>query len=75
MKFGGSSVGNAERIAGVRDIVLSAKEPGVPLVVVCSAMSGVTDMLIAMSAQASAGDLAYQDALLSLRARHIDSAR
>jgi len=43
MKFGGSSVGDAERIRNVAAIV--ARSPG-RIVVVTSAMAGVTDMLI-----------------------------
>ncbi len=44
MKFGGTSVGNAERIRGVADIILSQREKN-PAVVV-SALGGVTDSLI-----------------------------
>ena len=41
MKFGGTSVGSAERIAATADIILSAKHP---VVVVLSAMSGATNI-------------------------------
>ncbi len=46
MKFGGTSVGSAERIAATADIILSAKHP---VVVVLSAMSGATNSLLALS--------------------------
>ena len=43
LKFGGSSVGNAENIRLVKKILASQKEPGI---VVISAFNGVTDRLI-----------------------------
>ncbi len=47
MKFGGSSVGSAERIKNVAKIVLDARKKG-DVVVVVSAMQGVTDKLLAL---------------------------
>ena len=46
MKFGGTSVGSAERMQQVIDLVASAKEKGRSPVVVLSAMSGITNLLI-----------------------------
>ena len=43
MKFGGTSVGNGERIANVAKLVLKEKPP---VIVVVSALGGVTDKLI-----------------------------
>lgn len=53
MKFGGTSVGSAERIANAANIVKSryAKNP----IVVVSAVGGVTDSLINMANYAIAG--------------------
>ena len=45
MKFGGTSVGNAERMQNVGRIVAEHAQHA-DLVVVVSAMGGVTDMLI-----------------------------
>ena len=45
-KFGGTSVGNAERIEHVADIVKATREKGADVVVVVSAMSGETNRLI-----------------------------
>ena len=45
-KFGGTSVGNLERIAHVADIIIKTREQGHQVVVVVSAMSGETDRLI-----------------------------
>ena len=47
MKFGGTSVGCGERLAGVAELV-AARLPEEPFVVV-SAMGGVTDALHALS--------------------------
>jgi aspartate kinase len=52
MKFGGSSVGDAQRITNVCNIVKSRKNP----VVVVSAVKGVTDMLINTSEMAAKGE-------------------
>jgi len=52
MKFGGTSVGSAQRIAAAAAIVKDFRG-GRPSVVVASAMSGVTDLLV-KSAQAAA---------------------
>ena len=55
MKFGGTSVGSPERIAGVASLIASAVA-GTEVAVVVSAMGGVTDMLIRAASQASRGD-------------------
>ncbi len=48
-KFGGTSVGSAERIKAVADKVKKAHELGDQIVVVLSAMSGETNRLIALA--------------------------
>ncbi|PJF46137.1 MAG: aspartate kinase, partial [Candidatus Thermofonsia Clade 3 bacterium] len=73
MKFGGTSVGSADAFAQVAQIVKEAigreskrERPGV--VVVTSAMSGVTNMLIEAAQRAERGDVSFyqaqQDSLL-----------
>src|SRR3954471_19146566 len=54
LKFGGTSVGNAERMRGVAEIV-GRQAPEGPLVVVVSAVGGVTDALLKGAEQAAAG--------------------
>jgi aspartate kinase len=77
-KFGGTSVGNAERFASVADIVLeqhSQTERSAPCetVVVVSAMSGVTDQLIAGARAAAEGqDSAYREIKAGLLSRHLE---
>ncbi|MDL0089115.1 aspartate kinase [Campylobacter gastrosuis] len=45
-KFGGTSVGTLERIEAVADRVIETKKSGADVVVVVSAMSGVTNQLV-----------------------------
>jgi aspartokinase len=54
MKFGGSSVGDADRIKNVSDIVKSRLDQ--KPVVVCSAVKGVTDKLIDTAEKAAKGE-------------------
>lgn len=60
MKFGGSSVANAERIDRVAKIIQQCKEKGQTFAVVVSALGGVTDLLINMSRKAEKSDLDYK---------------
>ena len=55
MKFGGTSVGSAERIMQAAQIVVDTVAKGHQVVVVTSAMSKVTDSLIAAARDASTG--------------------
>jgi aspartate kinase len=57
MKFGGTSVGDVERIRRVARIVAAERKPGRGLAVVVSAMSGETNKLVAF-AQDAGGELA-----------------
>ncbi len=52
-KYGGTSVGNPERIRNVAKRVVRTKKEGHDVVVVVSAMSGETDKLIALANQVS----------------------
>jgi len=52
-KYGGTSVADIERISKVADRVQKAYDKGDQVVVVLSAMAGVTDKLIALARQAS----------------------
>lgn len=58
MKFGGTSVGSAERMQGVAEIIADHAHHN-QLVVVTSAMAGVTDRLL--RAAGAAGDGAGED--------------
>ena len=67
LKFGGTSVGSVESLLKVKDIVESRNEP---LVVVVSALGGVTDSLIAISRKAACGGDSYIGDFQALKARH-----
>jgi len=54
-KFGGTSLGNAERIASVAEIIEASR--GQQPTVVVSALSGTTDRLIAGARAAALGDV------------------
>ena len=67
LKFGGTSVGSVESILSVKKIVEAEKEP---VVVVVSALGGITDKLIKTSKLALAGDLSYQSEFDEIVVRH-----
>src|SRR6266446_4083809 len=52
-KYGGTSVGNAERIRCVAQRLIAAKNAGNDVVAVISAMAGVTDGLIKLAREMS----------------------
>jgi aspartokinase/homoserine dehydrogenase 1 len=61
MKFGGTSVGSVAALQQVVNIVRKEKEQGNEVVVVVSAMSGVTDLLLSGARQAETGDITTSD--------------
>ena len=75
MKFGGTSVGSAERIRAAAAITAEQKRRR-PVVIVVSAMSKVTDLLLEALRRAEAGDKAgVESDTEKLRKRHIDTCR
>ena len=58
LKFGGTSVGTPESLRSVKNIVESCDER---VIVVVSALGGITDRLIATAREAEKGSPAYQD--------------
>ena len=76
LKFGGTSVADADAIGRLIRIVRTEVDGGGQPVVVVSAMSGVTDRLFAMAAAAVRGERAdVMQQLDDLRTRHEDAAR
>ena len=69
MKFGGTSVGSVNSILSVKRIVESASEP---VIVVVSALGGITDKLINTSKMAAAGDSAYEGEFREIVYRHVE---
>lgn len=67
LKFGGTSVGSAKSILNLKEIVESQN---LPVVVVVSALGGVTDLLIKTARTASEGNEDYQELFQSIVRRH-----
>jgi bifunctional aspartokinase / homoserine dehydrogenase 1 len=72
LKFGGSSVQNAERIKNVIKIVKADPEAKV---VVCSALGGVTDQLIAAGKAAAAAQDNYKELFKDIERKHLDAGK
>lgn len=70
MKFGGTSVGSASAIKKSFDIVMDTFIKDEPLVVVCSAMKGITDKLVECSHLASKRDSHYEQIYASVCETH-----
>jgi len=75
MKFGGSSVGNPERILKVIDIVNSKIKKKEKIAVIFSAIQGVTDKLIETAFAFLKNDESAQELFNSLVNIHISSAK
>lgn len=67
LKFGGSSVGSKESITNLKRIVESQQED---VIVVVSALGGITDRLIATARMAAGGDRQYVTETESMLKRH-----
>lgn len=72
LKFGGTSVGTPLSLNNVRQIVQSQTQP---VVVVVSAMGGVTNQLIEMTHMAQRADTAYESLLQQVADRHHTTIR
>ncbi|MEP6725515.1 MAG: bifunctional aspartate kinase/homoserine dehydrogenase I [Bacteroidota bacterium] len=71
LKFGGTSVGNAENINKVVAIVEQAIKKDTTVVVV-SALGGITDTLISAATTAAEGNENYKEILLQIEQRHLE---
>ena len=69
LKFGGTSVGSVESIQNLKRIVEAEKTP---IIVVVSALGGITDKLIATSRLALQGDEQWRQEFEAMRMRHLD---
>jgi bifunctional aspartokinase / homoserine dehydrogenase 1 len=76
LKFGGTSVANAENINKVVAIVKKAvTKNNRGTVVVVSALGGVTDLLLSAAALAAEGDESYKQKLAELEHRHLEAVK
>ena len=69
LKFGGTSVANAQNIKLVLDIVTETSKKD-KLVVVVSAFSGVTDLLVLAAANASSKNKNYKEIVSQIEKKH-----
>jgi aspartokinase/homoserine dehydrogenase 1 len=74
MKFGGTSIADAERIRTVAGLVREAARAG-RIVVVLSALRDITDLLVAAARAAETGSDDYRSSLDALRLRHLEAVR
>ena len=77
LKFGGTSMGSGERIHALTNIISMEKEQG-SLVIVASAMSGVTDLIIQtteslVGISVEAGESLSHQVVTQLRERHFEA--
>jgi aspartokinase/homoserine dehydrogenase 1 len=73
LKFGGSSVANAENIRKVINIVNGGYSG--PVVLIVSALGGITDTLIRCAQLASEGDPSFKNLLSNVEERHLTAVQ
>lgn len=69
LKFGGTSVGSVNSILSVKKIVEAIEEP---VIVVVSALGGITDKLLNTASMATNGDVGYEREFSEIITRHLD---
>jgi aspartokinase/homoserine dehydrogenase 1 len=74
LKFGGTSMGSAEAIKQVVAIVKNKRKDS-PVMIVVSAMSGTTDLLLNCGVKAAATDETYKELLKQIETRHLDTVK
>lgn len=74
LKFGGTSVANAANIHRVAEIVRQAVQKE-PVIVVVSALGGITDQLLQTGELASVTDESYKQLLKEMEDRHLETVR
>lgn len=73
LKFGGTSVGSANSIQSVKEIVLDSQKKHGRVIVVLSAMSGVTNLLLEAGEKASKADESYAETLNQIKDKHFQA--
>ena len=72
LKFGGTSLQNAERVNQIANIIWQQVQNGEKLAVVVSAFGGVTDLLISAAQNAANGDESYQKIEQTIEDLHLN---
>jgi len=74
LKFGGTSVANAQNIKLVLDIVLNKAKQD-KLIVVVSAFTKVTDLLVLASQKAASNDESFKEVVAKIEKNHLDAIK
>ncbi len=69
LKFGGTSVGSVNSILSVKKIVEAIEEP---VIVVVSALGGITDKLLSISQMAAQGNVTYEKEFADVITHHME---
>ncbi|TDT37207.1 aspartate kinase [Maribacter spongiicola] len=72
LKFGGSSVAKPENIIKIKNIISKYNDP---IILVVSALGGVTDLLLEAGSLASTQDQSYKEILSTLEERHLSTIK
>jgi len=76
MKFGGTSVGDAQKIGEVANLIAQRIRKGDSIIVVVSAMAGVTNSLVEVMNRAEDGDINYINGFMKkIDERHKDAIK
>src|ERR1035437_1944840 len=75
LKFGGSSVANAKNINTVLAFIQQAVKNDDKIVIVLSALGGITDALLEAATFASNGDISYKEKLHLIEQRHLNTVK
>ena len=70
LKFGGTSVGSAENIKKVKEILMGQNED---VIVVVSALGGITDQILSAAKMAAIGTGYFQAELTKINTRHFEA--
>jgi aspartokinase/homoserine dehydrogenase 1 len=74
LKFGGSSVANAENIKKVVEIIKN-NAANTKTIVVVSALGGITDLLLKTASLAESNDESYRSILLEIENKHLQTVK
>ncbi len=75
LKFGGTSVANSENIKKIENVIYSSLKEDNNIIVVVSALSGITDKLHTVGLKASVGNSEYQKDLRKIEEQHYTVCR
>lgn len=76
MKFGGTNMGDANAIRHSASLAGRSIKEGIKVVVVVSAMAGITNGLLSLADAAQSGDIARaNDEIAAMRTRHFNAAQ